>query len=420
VNTERRRGLDERLPSPFVFDHAIVRAVVDGQVRWIDATESLARGPVAGREPPYYERALIVSPETKGLETIDARTPPAPTYEVDETYAIGASPESSVTLRVDTTYRGDDADEMRAHLARTPVAEVARLYVNYYANRYPKIAQVAEPTVSDDTSGDVLVVHESYSIDGFFADGDRSLWPEAIEKELTRPRIVRRTTPLSVDYPRLVAHHTHVKLASAEGFVPKVENIADEAVRFHASRSVEHGAVNVDYRFEALSDFVAAEKVAGHLAVLDKIRDASELRIDSTTARAAARTEVASTVATAAKKVDPTAWYLSAGIFAFVLAAMAGMRLARGGDRRPAALKKRSVVVLGEAPARPIPVRSEAEIAQHLAEARCACGAASEPTAEPPASQEVRFGGGVLRVVRVECKRCGAVRRRYFQVLARC
>src|SRR6185369_13036266 len=144
VSTERRRALDERLPSPFVFDHAIVRAVVDGQARWIDATESLARGPIAGREPPYYERALVVSPETRGLETIDAKTPPAPTYEVDETYAVGASPEAAVTLRVDTTYRGDDADEMRVHLARTPVAEIARQYINYYANKYPKIVQVAD------------------------------------------------------------------------------------------------------------------------------------------------------------------------------------------------------------------------------------------------------------------------------------
>ena len=38
ANTRLRRGLDDRLPSPYVFDHAIVRATVGGKERWFDAT----------------------------------------------------------------------------------------------------------------------------------------------------------------------------------------------------------------------------------------------------------------------------------------------------------------------------------------------------------------------------------------------
>ena len=108
VNTSKRRMLDELLPSPFAFDHAIVRAVVGEKPFFIDATDSLQRGPLASREPPPYERALVVSRDTRGLMPIEAPRREAPTYEIDETYTLAPAGGGPVRFDVVTTFRGDD------------------------------------------------------------------------------------------------------------------------------------------------------------------------------------------------------------------------------------------------------------------------------------------------------------------------
>ncbi|HEX8697279.1 MAG TPA: DUF3857 domain-containing protein, partial [Myxococcaceae bacterium] len=48
VNTYLKHGLDSWHPTWRAFDHAIVRATVDGREYWVDPTSTLERGPLAG------------------------------------------------------------------------------------------------------------------------------------------------------------------------------------------------------------------------------------------------------------------------------------------------------------------------------------------------------------------------------------
>src|SRR5262249_9359676 len=62
VATDWRGAVRELLPSPYVFDHAIVRAELGASVYWIDATASYQRGGLGELTPPDYEAALLVAP----------------------------------------------------------------------------------------------------------------------------------------------------------------------------------------------------------------------------------------------------------------------------------------------------------------------------------------------------------------------
>jgi hypothetical protein len=292
---------------------------------------------------------------------------------------------------------------------QSPNLVLARDYLNYYAKEFPKVAQEADPTFSDDPAADVIVVHERYGIDGFFADGDRDLWPEAIAKHTNRPRIVRRTMPLGVDWPLLVAHHTHFELTTARGFGPETTDIADDAVRFRASRHVEGNTVTLDYRYETLADFVPPEKVADHLAVIEKIRNAMDFELDPTVARAKAPEP----------RNDSRWWFLSFGLIGFAVVAGGVVRFAVGWRQRVrrAAFRRRAAMRMGEAPANPIAVRDVSEISSHLAKERCTCSGALTPVDGAPSADEVRLGDRVLRVVRTACLTCGTPRRVYFHVL---
>lgn len=116
VNTEAGRTLAERQPSPFAFDHVIVRARLDGKVYWLDATVPQQRGPLSGLPSPEYERALVVRQGSGELEEIPLLSSASPTTSVKDVYTV-ESYDLPVLLEVITTYREADADAARYEMA---------------------------------------------------------------------------------------------------------------------------------------------------------------------------------------------------------------------------------------------------------------------------------------------------------------
>ena len=70
VNSRRGRVLDAVLPTPYSFDHAIVRMQLGEQVYWLDGTDGKQFSPISAEAPADFERALVVDRATTGLESI--------------------------------------------------------------------------------------------------------------------------------------------------------------------------------------------------------------------------------------------------------------------------------------------------------------------------------------------------------------
>ncbi|RPF72666.1 DUF3857 domain-containing protein [Aurantiacibacter spongiae] len=79
-------GLDERLPSPLLFDHVLVRATIDGQQYWLDGTFPDAFGP-AQRPVPPYRWVLPLAANGAPLDRVEWQPERHPTelalYEID-------------------------------------------------------------------------------------------------------------------------------------------------------------------------------------------------------------------------------------------------------------------------------------------------------------------------------------------------
>ncbi|HEV7919331.1 MAG TPA: DUF3857 domain-containing protein, partial [Thermoanaerobaculia bacterium] len=86
VNTRLLRKLDERLPSPFSFDHVIVQVARGGRTHWVDATISDQGGTLETIETPNDERALVVKAETTGLIRVETNTRGA--TSIEQTYNV--------------------------------------------------------------------------------------------------------------------------------------------------------------------------------------------------------------------------------------------------------------------------------------------------------------------------------------------
>jgi hypothetical protein len=85
-NSGNDDGLDERLPSPRMFDHVLVRARIEGKTYWLDGTLPAVVPPAAEPVMPY-QWVLPLTEQGSGLERLDwkpAERPDAVTlFEID-------------------------------------------------------------------------------------------------------------------------------------------------------------------------------------------------------------------------------------------------------------------------------------------------------------------------------------------------
>src|SRR5205085_1933409 len=142
------------------------------------------------------------------------------------------------SLVVESTYTGGDADSMRADLASTSIADLAKDRINRLAGDLPKIKSDSPPSISDDRARNVIVLTEHYTIRDLWKDRTWTYFPRAIERHMDRPTTSIRSMPLTFDYPLNVTQVTTFRLPSSIEIGASESTIDDAA--FHYESHVSH------------------------------------------------------------------------------------------------------------------------------------------------------------------------------------
>ncbi len=270
VNTKWRHRLDDYLPSPFVFDHVLAQVVTNGQTNWIDGTIAEQGGRLATIETPNDERALVVAPQTAALARIATRDKGG--IVVEQTY--DATDEAKpATMDVVATYRGRDADELRARLATTSIADVGREHLNRYAADQPKIESLGAPKVTDDREANTIVVHESYRVRDLFANGRFNYSPRSLQLFLKRPETMIRTTPLAFEFPLDVTQRVTFRLPRDVANREDHDERSSPAFQYQRKVEAKGRQVVITYRLRALKDALTVAEVPQYLTALNDVTD---------------------------------------------------------------------------------------------------------------------------------------------------
>jgi hypothetical protein len=273
VDTVRGRGLDETHPSPFAFDHAIVHAVIDGRDAWIDATESDVGGELEDRDPPPFERALVLRPGARQLTPIPLADSREPAVVLKETFTIGR-PGSPTRLDVTTTFRRGEADSMRRDLAATPAQELAKNYLDDYAHDIPEIKAVSAPVVSDDRRRNVLVVTESYEMPTLWKNGRRELRGWGVDDHLPAHVAATRTTPLAVPHPVHVRHELVIRANGRFHVGRRATTVTGGAFTLTSMLTANGNEIGLTFDYRSRSDVVLPERMKIHAEEMDHLEDA--------------------------------------------------------------------------------------------------------------------------------------------------
>lgn len=276
VSTHMRKGLDKLLPSSAPFDHAIVRASVDGKTYFLDPTLQ-HQGRQLDTLGLYLAdaEALVIRDGTRSLETMPAQhADPAPMASRLEQVTIPKMGEPA-EMRVEFNYRAEDAEGARRIFSGMSQAQLLKAYASLLDQRYPTAQIIGEPKITDDRDKNLLNIELRYRIPNLFEkQGERwTMRYEAsnLNNTLPSPANAKRRFPLLVPvHPWGARYKLEITLPEEydANYKPEQRTLQGEAFKYEELLQFKGRQLNLEVRFATTRDRVAASGTAQHLTDL--------------------------------------------------------------------------------------------------------------------------------------------------------
>ncbi|MEY4487577.1 MAG: hypothetical protein RIQ79_85, partial [Verrucomicrobiota bacterium] len=275
VNPDLGPRLHELLPSPGLFNHAIVEFTLDGATVWVDINQRLQGGGPLGRSVPQFGYGLAIGHSDKTLLPQPAPAQPVNSLqEIQETIILDTSGHSSV-LRVRQRINGRHADEIRRALTAVNVSSYQRERLNFFILRYSDATVELPFTCDDDREKNLIRSIEIYRIRNFVdlkRGGGRcgiTFPPSFAILALAEPDSGLRQNPWSVEHP-LKLEHTVELLSNILEQLPSLgRTFSNEAFTLFLKRRFMRGHWIETIAMETSTNTLPAELVAGHARILE-------------------------------------------------------------------------------------------------------------------------------------------------------
>ena len=269
VSTRVRDGLPQKLPSPYVFDHAIVRAEMDGKAYFLDPTliGQSGRLDTLGQLHEGTE-VLVVQPGNNSFTRIKSADYAAISRnELSEKITLTKFGGEG-TLESQQLWSGTAAEARRIQLAAWTTEQRDKVLMEAYERRYPGIRLAAPHQVLDDTYNNTVTVKARYTIPNLAiaAGGEWGVRYSAsnLAGMVAMPASVNRTQPLAMEIiPRKSRYSVEIEFPPEVSVVrdPLVRSVRDEAFDYRVSSSFRGNRAATTIELTTLTTQVEASRV---------------------------------------------------------------------------------------------------------------------------------------------------------------
>lgn len=162
-----RQAFDKLLPSPLLFDHAIVEVRLDGSTYFLDPTRLGQYGRLATMGQAHDgANVLIAAPEATGLVTVQSpKTSQTGRNEVIEKVELGKL-DGEALLESTQVWYGVNAESLRLLLDRLPLPQLGRSLAQEIESRYPGATLKGDPVVTDNRIDNVVKIATTFAVPG--------------------------------------------------------------------------------------------------------------------------------------------------------------------------------------------------------------------------------------------------------------
>jgi transglutaminase-like putative cysteine protease len=278
VSTFRKSTVMERLPSPSVFNHVILRVEYMGEVWWLDATRSSQRGPLSQIYIGDYKFALVLKAGEIKPIPFSPTALSLPQKKITENYRI-QPPGVNSTLEVITEYRGLSAERTRAYFQASTPGEIQKNYLQFYANRYPSIKAVDQLRYEEMPGEIGCRVSESYQIPSLWSlKEDQSqynffLSPIDIDSEMGAIGSEHRNDPLALSYPNQITQEIHAEMFKGWQFSTSNQKEENKFFRYIHQGYSHQNRIDLTYFYQTSVDRVQVAELPEFGAAHRKIKE---------------------------------------------------------------------------------------------------------------------------------------------------
>ncbi|RZI44505.1 DUF3857 domain-containing protein [Herbaspirillum sp. HC18] len=279
VPTYFRKNLDGMLPSPYPFDHAIVRARVDGKVYFLDPTLSSQTGRLdrIGRVHGASE-VLVVAPGTNALTTIPVQSGEEQLLNTRVERVSVKRFDQPADMDVRIRYVGMDAEAARRAFSRMSQSQLHKAYEGALARRYPGAELAGEPKIDDDRGNNTIGIEVHYRIANFFEnakDGRLVRYqPVNFTDVFYQSNGVKRSAPLAVpSFPAINRYEFEITLPEDVDarYRPSTSRIDNKAFTVSETLSFSGRTARAELELKVLADRVEPDSMADFVADTRKL-----------------------------------------------------------------------------------------------------------------------------------------------------
>lgn len=268
VLVHNRRGADlaDHPPSPYAFNHAIVRVRGGNGDYFLDPTDVLQGGVGPDIATLDFVWALPLSEGSDALVAVPRPKSNQPEYEVISRYDFAAEGTVHVAELTETTiYRGRDADRQRHRFLDVGKEARSRSYLEWYQETYPGAFILTPLRVEDDLDSNTLTVHEHYGLtDEGLEEHREEFWmnPYAVKGEL--PTMSDEGIETAYEVTPLFHRH-RVELVGVDGLEPFPEHLfSNKFFRFERTSFEIQGGVAGVFELETRADEILPGEVEAY------------------------------------------------------------------------------------------------------------------------------------------------------------
>lgn len=214
VNTYLLDHIKDRIPTPFAFNHCVVRMTLDGEHYWFDPTIFGQGGDLGNIFFPDYKTALLLDEENPGLVDIQLRT--FSFIKTEDHYKVTRVNEP-VELSACTRYEGGMADNQRTFFMKQSLSEIESRYIEFYKQIFGDISSGPHINIEDDPVQNIFIVHENYTlkdpwkkVEGNSKVKKISFTFHSIRNVLPFPAVKDRKMPISMPGDVKIEHRINI------------------------------------------------------------------------------------------------------------------------------------------------------------------------------------------------------------------
>lgn len=276
VNSYKRGHIKDYLPSPFAFNHAILKVKCNSKIYWFDTTLSQQYGDIDNEYIPNYQLALSLDTNIKKLEEI-------PTFKdnkviIKEQYTVHNT-DSVADFTVESEYYGYEANNMRGSFTNRTREAVENGFLDFYSSNYPNIDwQQDSITINDNKNLNKFCLKEHYRIPDLCNKSKDSskttieIEPVNLYSFLSTSSDRIRTMPMKLYHPIDIEYEMTLKVSDFNmDLEPESIVIKNDNIYFSLNIKPNGDSVKHTYRYKTLKDHVLPEETKQYFKDLEQL-----------------------------------------------------------------------------------------------------------------------------------------------------